>query len=298
MVNRILLFILGLLLLLGCDSELADPEPQKTHIVVNGDTLHVTRYDNGVLSTMAYVDGEQLSAQGCAIKDNYLYRFYDKGYCVVFKIEDNFKLSYVKEFKLGSFHSGNHCNCAQFDKETGLLYVSEFFQSKCNVERISLDNGTSELIQEITIEKSDKLNSRYLNIVKGDDGFMWAMGGPTEGPETLYFYKFQAPDLSNPQVTLTANDIVDSWTFQDGMYVQGGVVKDKFLFFLTGISTTQKKIFIFDKETHNLVHILNLDGVVWEEPEDLDFRGNNLIITIFGGTSFYMIDCANFLGRL
>lgn len=292
---RFLLSLSILFLLISCSSEEIEVFQNKSYIVVNGDTLHVQRYDNGVLSTMAYVDDESLTAQGCAIKDNYLYRFYDRGYCKVFQIHDDFNLSYVKEFKLGNYRVGNHCNCAQFDIKTGLLYISEFFQSKCNVEKISLEKGTSELIQEITIEKSDKLNFRYLNIVKGDDGYLWAMGGPAEGPETLYFYKFNAPELSIRYVTLTGKDIVDSWTFEDGMYIQGGIVKDKYLFFLFGISNAQKKVLIFDTDSHGLVQTISLDGIVREEPEDIDFIGNNMIITVYGNTAYYIVDFGKLL---
>lgn len=297
--SRILIFIWGTLLFLSCDSESEKQAHEyKSYVVVNGDTLHVTRYDNSVLSTVAYVDGEALSAQGCAIKDNFLYRFYDRGYCKVFQIHDDYNLSYVKEFKLGSYRGGNHCNCAQFDRETGLLYASEFYQSKCNIERISLESGTSELIQEITIEKSEKLNFRYLNIVKGDDGYLWAMGGPIEGPETLFFYKFNAPDLSKPRITLTDKDIVDSWTFEDGMYTQGGVVNDGYIYFLFGVASVQKKILIFNTQNHNLVQLLNLDDVILEEPEDIDFVGKKLIVTVYGNSAYYVIDLQKLLMKL
>ncbi len=282
----------------SCDSEdTIQAHEYKSYIIVNGDTLHVARFDNGVLSTMAYVDGESLTAQGCAIKDNYLYRFYDKGYCKVFRFDNDYKLSYIKEFKLGSFQNGNHANCAQFDIKTGFLYISEFYQSKCNVEKILLEEGNSELMQEIVIKRSDILNFSYLNIVKGDDGFLWAMGGPAEGPETLFFYKFNAPDLSNKQVTLTDKDIVDCWIFENSMYIQGGVVKDKYLFFLFGISTSQKKVLIFDTNTHALVLQLNLDEVVIEEPEDIDIIDNKVLITVFGSSVYYVIDLERFIEK-
>ena len=99
--SRILLYFIVILLISSCDSEdTIQAHEYKSYIIVNGDTLHVARFDNGVLSTMAYVDGESLTAQGCAINDNYLYRFYDKGYCKVFRFDNDYKLSYIKEFKL------------------------------------------------------------------------------------------------------------------------------------------------------------------------------------------------------
>ena len=106
------------------------------------------------------------------------------------------------------------------------------------------------------------------------------------------------PDLSKPRITLTDKDIVDSWTFEDGMYIQGGVVNDGYIYFLFGVASVQKKILIFNTQNHNLVQLLNLDDVILEEPEDIDFIGKKLIVTVNGSSAYYVINLMEFLMKL
>lgn len=291
--SRILLIILGVVLLfLSCDSESEKQTREyKSYIVVNGDTLHVTRYDNSVLSTVAYVDGEALSAQGCAIKDNFLYRFYDRGYCKVFQIHDDYNLSYVKEFKLGSYSIENHCNCAQFNVvgNDTLLYIAGT-NKKCYVELI--EENKSTLLQTITLSL-DLFISDY-NIISGDDEALWAFGGAIPFGE-LVVLKLRRPLLDEGDVILSQNDVLDVWivdknySYLDRVW-QGGKVYKGELFFVFGSAHIGKCIMIYDVSKHKTNKKLFLDNLILEEPEDCDFSNNNLIIFVYGGNAYYVIE--------
>lgn len=289
--SRILIFIWGTLLFLSCDSESEKQAHEyKSYVVVNGDTLHVTRYDNSVLSTVAYVDGEALSAQGCAIKDNFLYRFYDRGYCKVFQIHDDYNLSYVKEFKLGSYRAGNHMNGVQFYPDSDILYSSEFYERSCNVEKINLHEGRVDYIQKIHISETEFLENCKLNIICGDDGFLWAFGSPGDEYGKMVFVKFRLPELTIKDVLLDDKDVIDHWSVIDDFCMQGGKVKGNYLYFLSGSASYKKRLMVFDTNSHLLYRDISLDDVILEEPEDCDVVNNHLIITVYGGSAYYVLD--------
>ena len=292
---RNLLFIIGILLITSCDSEETRETLKRSYIVVNGDTLHVTRYDNSVLSTVAYVDGEALSAQGCAIKDNFLYRFYDRGYCKVFQIHDDYNLSYVKEFKLGSYSIENHGNCAQFNVvgNDTLLYIAGT-KRKCYVELI--EENKSTLLQTITL--SLDLFISDFNIISGDDESLWAFGGANPFGE-LVVLKLRRPLLNEGDVILSQNDVLDVWivdknySYQDRVWQGGKVYKGK-LFFVFGSAVTGKKIVVYDIKRREIVFSIPLDDVVEEEPEDCEIINSDiLLLVVYGGNHYYLIENLN-----
>ena len=291
---RNLLFIIGILLITSCDSEETRETLKRSYIVVNGDTLHVTRYDNSVLSTVAYVDGEALSAQGCAIKDNFLYRFYDRGYCKVFQIHEDFSLTFVKEFKLASYRDGNHMNGVQFYPNSDILYSSEFYRRDCNVERLYLSEGKSEYLQTIHIADTDFLSNCKLNIFCGDDRFLWVFGAPGNELGKLCFVKYQCPELSLKEITLSGDDVLDQWSIVDDICMQGGKIKNGFLYFLSGSARNKKRLMVFDIQKKILFRNIILDDVIFEEPEDCDIYNNYFVITVYGSSAYYVIDSNNF----
>ena len=188
---KLFIFIVGIFFLISCDS--AENFSFQSFIYFKGDTLRITRYDSAIPMSV-YADGMIMQAQGCAIYRDYLYRFYDGGFCKVFNIKES-GLVFQNEFKLGCYHYGNHANCAQIDNNSGLLYVSDFLQRRCYVEKLSVGKANSELVQEIEIAESEKLGNCHLNIICGDDGYLWAFGGPENGSGKLHFFKFNLPDI-------------------------------------------------------------------------------------------------------
>ena len=89
---------------------------------------------------------------------------------------------------------------------------------------------------------------------------------------------------------MTYHDLLDSWTIEDNISFQGGVVRYGYLFFLSGHMESNKKILIFNTNTHALDYIIDLNKVVYEEPEDIDFYDKKMIITVNLGESYYVID--------
>ena len=281
----LLLLCFCVLLTTACEDVPDNAVLERGYFVDQGDTIRVHRlFCENMDSNYPYED-TNLTAQGAAIYDNHLYRIYDYGYCKVFRL-DQIYTTYESEFKLKSFHKGNHANCAQIDKATGLLYESEYYERICNVEKVSRDG--SVFIQAIRIEKTDKLGDGPLNIVKGDDGFLWAFGC-SDDYRTLSFFKFKSPSTDSPEVILSDIDIIDSWTDYTDFFMQGGKVRNGYLYFLSGSANSCKKIMIYDISSKQLLRSIDLNEVIIEEPEDCDIIDDKLIITVYGSNAYYVL---------
>ena len=289
--------VLFLLLFLSCAKGEVIDINNNGIIKVNESQVSVKKV-GGYIPDSVFIDDKVIHGQGCAIVDNYLYRLFDGGYCSVFNINTIDDISYCHGFKLDSYSSFNHANCAQYDRISGLFYISAFKERKCNVESIDAINGSSTLIQQIEIKESEVLGEGCLNVICGDDGFLWAFGGPESGFGTLVFLKFRKPAISlydSGRIILDENDLVDLWRQDDIISVQGGVVKHGYLFFLSGSLTSNKKILAYNTSTHEMEYLIILDDVVAEEPEDIDFWGNYLVVTVYGGSAYYALDMSELL---
>lgn len=288
-----IVFIFVMLLFFSCDIE-DNAVTNNSYIVNQGDTIRVRRLVESHMDYNYIYNNVYLTAQGASIYNNHLYRFYDYGLCKVFRM-DRIYTSYVSKYKLKSFHEGNHVNCAQIDKSTGLLYESEFYERKCNVERIS-ETG-SEFVQTIKIENQESIPGSYLNIVKGDDGYLWAFGCMDSGAGPLYFYKFNLPSTDIAEVSLSEKDLVDKWTDFNDICMQGGIVRKGYLFFLSGSSNAFKKLLIYDTKNKSLFRSIDLTDIIPEEPEDCDFIEDEyeekLIVTVYGSNAYYVLNLTN-----
>ena len=280
-------FCLISLLLLSCNTDDLD---YRLIDYWNVDGVVIKKYDNKVMPNYATLDGSSLTAQGCAISGSIMYRFYNGGYCKAFEISDDFNIRLVTEFQMDSYHDGNHMNCAQFYPKSDILYSSEFNMRTCNVEKINLTDSNSVQLQRIHINETENLGHGFLNIVCGDDGFLWAFGDYGNG--TICLLKFLLPDTikSNNNVHIGDDDVLGKWFHVDDICLQGGLVKNGFIYLLSGSYTDKRYLFIFDSSTGALSKKINLNAIVKEEPEDCDFYKNHLIITVFGGSSFYVMD--------
>lgn len=231
------------------------------------------------------------SGQGVAIHDKVMYRLYDTGICQTFDLSDIMNPVKLETFNLGSKMNSNHSNCVQSRvDENGdiLLYVSGT-KGKCFVERVQKSGST--LVQTITLPKMDLFDqSLNLNMICGDDGHLW-MFGP--GGDKLFFAKARMPLLSEGDITLTDNDIIDYW-YEDG-YVysndvsQGGMVYSNRLFFLFGRSGPKSHLVVYDTQTHMRVTDIDLSGTVKEEPEDCELIPEGILIVTNGGNNYYIV---------
>ena len=207
-----------------------------------------------------------------------------------FLINEDFSLSYVKEFKLASYKSGNHMNGVQFYPNSDILYSSEFYERNFNVEKVILSEGKSEYLQKIVIEDTGFLENCKLNIICGDDGFLWVFGAPGDALGKMHFVKFRCPDLSLKEVTIGRNEVLEHWMIVDDIFMQGGKIKNGYLYFVSGSAYYKKRLMVFNIHTKTLYRDILLNDIITEEPEDCDIINNKLIITVCGGTSYYVID--------
>ena len=268
-------------------------------IVVNNNTNNLsTKYNirkvgTYTVNSLTY-KGINRSAQGMAINGNVMFRLYNTGVCQTFDISDIDNPIPLHVFELGSFWHKNHCNSAQFIKKSlfeqapSLLYVSGLF-GKCFVEEVT--DSTSKLVQTITLNKLTIFNDfNHVNIICGDDNYLWFMGGSTT---TLHFGKLRKPDITEKDVILTEEDVLDFWSESDYIYSesvwQGGKVYNGLLYFVFGSNSSHSHIAIYDTATHLKVEDIELDSYVKEEPEDCDIVDGNIILTINGGKGYYII---------
>jgi len=232
------------------------------------------------------------SGQGVAVKDKVLYRIYDSGMCQTFDISDLTAPTKIATFALGSNMNSNHANCAQSClDENGdmLLYVSGLRGGKTYVERMTTTGST--LVQTITLPKMEVLyQSTAFNVVCGDDGYLWLFGS---GGDKLLFAKARKPLLSEGDVTLCEDDILDFW-YEDGYIYnddvwQGGKVYNGLLFMLFGITGSVGHLAVYDVLTHKQIMDIDLSDTVREEPEDCEIIPEGILIVVNGGSNYYIV---------
>lgn len=232
------------------------------------------------------------AGQGVAVWDHIMYRLYDTGYCQTFDISNLTAPKKLSSFALGSHMGPNHANCAQTSlDENGdlLLYVSGLKGGKTFVERITTTGST--LVQTITLSPLEILGKTVtLNCVCSDDGFLWYFGS---GGDKLYYAKARRPLLSEGDVTLGLDDILDFWSESNYVYRedvwQGGKVYGNFLFFLFGINGSTAHLVVYDTRVHKRILDINLSDVVREEPEDCELIPQGILVVTNGGNHYYLI---------
>ena len=251
------------------------------------------------IDTSCQFDGRNYAGQGFAECLGIGYRLYDTGLCQTYDLSDLESPRKIASFALASRGSKNHSNCAQFGlDEDGnpLLYVSGL-SGKCYVERISSEE--SSLVQVVTLPALEVFNiSQTMNIICGDDGFLWAFGSALF-ENALTFAKLKKPLLSEGDVTLSGLDVIDFWTEENYVYSQsvwqGGMVYGGLLYFVFGTTKSKRHIVIYDTKTHQKVSDIDLNSIVREEPEDCDLVDGQIVLTVNGGSGYYLIDLKEFL---
>lgn len=269
--------------------------------VVNAGVFRIKSIEKKARSLDNYClyHGQKRVGQAVAIHDKTLYRLYNTGVCQTYDIEDASNPVLISTFELGSYGSANHCNCAQFVEEDGELYLYVAgLKGMCYVEKLTLNSAT--LIQTISLDRlSIMRESQRLNIIAGDDGYLWMFGSDEEGRELL-FAKATRPSLEEEFVSISESDIVDYWRESDYVYKesvwQGGMVYDGYLFFLFGSPSSDSHLAIYDTSTHAKVNDFSLNDVIDEEPEDCDFYDGYILLAINDGMGYYLIGI-NYLGR-
>lgn len=240
------------------------------------------------------------SGQGMAISGNKMYRLFDTGICQEISIADIQRPMPVSSYKLGSYGAENHCNCAKIDHTVdgeSIIYISSVrslngLRGKCFVERIGY--SSSSLIQTISLDSSELLkNYKGVDIICGDDGFLWIFGYDINGG-TMIYVKARKPSLDEgSEVVLTDDDLIDWWYDGDYTYdksvTQGGTVHKGRLYALFGTPNTNRHIAVYNISTHQKIGDVDLNKQVKEEPEDIDFHEDKMILAIFQGEGYYAL---------
>lgn len=222
--------------------------------------------------------------QGMAIFGDYLVRTANGSTHKIYSIGDN-GFSLIGSFTLNGL---GHANSVQFAPvlETGqflpYLYVSAF-NSKCKV--VEIDNLTSaNVVQTITYDIPGL--PPECNCQIGDDGSIW-LTSRNLSTSAYIFIKFRKVSVSEGDVTLTLQDVIDKWEssekFPYNPYVwQGEIIKNGKIYFLYGQTGNRKRgINIFDAQTHSLLSQVDFTELSGLEMEDLDFYNNAIIVATY-----------------
>ena len=252
------------------------------------------------------VDGNSLSSQGFAIYGDYAFNFFDKGYCQVYRINPNYTFTLLNAFKLGSYTDENHANTAMFapniveGNKFPYLYLGGIYGNKCYVERI--DENGSELLQTITINLEDEniIDKTALQVCIGGDGYLWYVHAYASGHKFL-FGKFNVPDVTLGDVTLTDADVIEKWVADEnfqgsgvdyGAQFQGCKIYGDRVYWSFGASDYvpgKRLIRVWNNKTHKLETVVDLSTAIPEELEDFDFYDDMIIMSIHGGSGVYLI---------
>ena len=234
------------------------------------------------------------AAQGMAIYGDYAYILNNTGYCRVFDLKLG---QIVQEYKLASYGKSNHANCASFGVEfynnntVPVFYVSECSSpySRCFVE--NLEEGKSQLVQ--TIQAVENGKPKLINdwIIDNKGKYLYAFirlgSKDTEGKIRHSIIKYRLPKLAEGKsVQLSESDIHEQFEVSFMNMSQGGAIKGRHLYLPVGLQNTvdgkrmdaERAIIIIDLKKHKIKKIIDLNNVIFDEPEDVDFYKGNLLL--------------------
>ena len=232
-----------------------------------------------------------LACQGCAIYDDIIYVARRTGQCDRYQLIGN-NINYLSSFSFESGGKTNHCNCIQFDinvsdSSNPILYISSNYrESPCFVEQIT-ETG-SKLIQTIFVEVSDDFpENMYFNLLAGDDGYLWLCGFFNN---TLKISKFRKPELNQKEVTLTRNDVLDSWERNDYNWeqevFQGMKMYNGKLYVVYGGSYNKRGVWIWDTNNHILEYNIDMTERTEVEFEDIEIYKGKMYLFVLGNYIF------------
>lgn len=258
--------------------------------IVIGGTLRLRKQiDYTSYGTLSHSGG-----QGLAIyNEQYLVRLYNGGGIAIFDLIAQTKLG---EFDLASAGSENHANCLNFGKKFDssdtlpLMYISEAYgQNRLFVERVNGNFSSSSLIQTISfsgvLPSSHNGNSFAVDVL-GNRLFM-----VIHLPDHNVMVKvFNLPSISNASVTLTSDDVLDSYTIEgienimQGVTYQGGKLLMPFGFGTSAYPSSFAAIDTDKKRLSTFADISFLSG----EMEDVTTADNAVVIGNSANKLYYL----------
>ncbi|MCH5174678.1 MAG: hypothetical protein J1F40_02190 [Prevotellaceae bacterium] len=244
------------------------------------------------------------SAQGMAIWGDEAYLFNDGGSCRVFNLKTG---EVTKVFSLASAGKKNHVNAACFGKEKAnggscpVIYISEYnLPSRCFVECIN--DTVSTLVQTIQAQNKGKAVFVQSWIVDKEGKWIYAIARqtPPKGDKNsakVKISKYRLPDLSEGvNINLSEKDCIDSFIVDFASGTQGGKIIGKYLYIVTGLQETSRGQFnaaraiqVIDLKKRKLVKTIDLTYITTNEPEDIDFYRNKMILYTGQNGGLYLV---------
>lgn len=244
------------------------------------------------------------SAQGMAIWSDEAFLFNDGGGCRVLNLRTG---KVMREFSLASAGKKNHVNAACFRRENAdggnrpVIYISEYNSpSRCFVE--CLNDTVSTLVQTIQAQNKGKAVFVQSWVVDNDGKSLYAIArqAPPKGETNsskVKISKYRLPDLSEgANVTLSEKDCADSFIVDFASGTQGGKISGKYLYIVTGLQETSRGQFnaaraiqVVDLKKRKLVKTIDLTYITTNEPEDIDFYRNKMILYTGQNGGLYMV---------
>jgi len=233
------------------------------------------------------------SAQGMVIYENRAFVFNDGGRCRVLNLNTG---KIEKEFLLGSAPLNPHVNTACFGKEKPIsgnlpyMYVSETRgQFRCFVEQLIVDSSLH--VQTITAKVKGKPLQMKTWIVDIKNNFLYGITRDykklnDKGEFRNTMYKLRLPKVSEGRdVVLTEKDIYEKYDLYFASGIQGGKIKNNYLYLTTGREQTAEKrgdskraIYVIDLQNKRIKNVIDMTYITVNEPEDIDFYKGNILL--------------------
>jgi len=235
------------------------------------------------------------SAQGMAIHKNSAFLLNNEGYCRIYDLK---KKKLISEFDLASAGKENHANSASFgadfpkgNKKYPAIYISQCMApSYCYVENIT-EKG-SQLIQTLQI-RSKGIEQYSCNwIVDSEQKYIYTMASlsgeiDSIGTRIYLITKLPLPPLDSTSFVFTEKDIVDQFEILFPNLLQGGTIKNNYLYLPVGVhdypgsesrKDKHRALIIVNLITKQIERTIDINDSVLEEPEDVDFYKNELLL--------------------
>ena len=240
------------------------------------------------------VNSRKKWGQGMAIYGEYAFLLTNTGLCEIYDMrKDLFAGSLV----LASAHAKNHANNACFGVEYPkdnnkfpALYISECVAPyRCYVENIS--EYESRLIQIIQFRIGNKPQAVHDWIVDRETNHIYAVTqlypfNKEQNGFGTQIVKFNLPSIDAQEVILSDVDIEDSFEVFFPHILQGGVIHNHTLYLPSGTSADSqvqygkdKAIVIIDLKAKEIKKIIDVQGILNNEPEGAAFWGKSLMIS-------------------
>ena len=234
------------------------------------------------------------SAQDMAIYGDRAYLMNDGGHCRVLNLETG---NVDKEFDLACSNKNTHINNVCFGIESfdghvlPVIYASETNRPyQCFVEDISGDKPV--LLQTIQAEEKGKSYSNYNWVVDKDNEFLyglncyWHQYIDKVGNIRTTVTKYRLPKLNEgANVVLSEKDVPERFDVFFANAMQGTTIRKGKLYIASGMqekeennTETERAIIVVDLKKKRIVKKVNINLMMTNEPEGIDFHKNKCML--------------------